>query len=132
MKMMYYRDQSLRISEDGFVHRPRYMDTHILHSARVTIGQIEVSSHQLGIEARRATRVPRIERICRLCNKEIESEEHFICRCRAHEDIRHTHATLFRGRTSLHRLMESTNQRGLGQFILEIQNMMKRLQKKLM
>ena len=72
------------------------------------------------IEAGRAARVPRIERICRLCREEIESEEHFICRCRAYEDIRHRHATLFHGRSSLHQLMESADQRGLGQFILEI------------
>ena len=113
-KMLYYRDQFMSTSGDGFIQRPRYMDVHMSHSARVAIGQLRVSSHQLEIEAGRAAHIPRAERICRLCSEEIESEEHFVCRCRAYSDLRERHATLFHGHTSLRQLMESANQRGLG------------------
>lgn len=112
----------MSISEGGFIQRPRYMDVHMSHNARVAIGQLRVSSHQLAIETGRAAHIPRAERICRLCSEEIESEEHFVCRCRAYSDIRHRHATLFHGCTSLRQLMESADQRGLGQFILELQS----------
>ena len=86
-KMLYYRDCFMSISEDGFIQRPRYMDVYMPHSSRVAVGQLRVSSHQLEIEAGRARRVPRAERICRLCQEEIESEEHYVCRCRAYSDI---------------------------------------------
>ena len=62
-KMLYYRDCFMSISEDGFIQRPGYMDVYMPHSARVAIGQLRVSSHQLEIETGRAARIPRAERI---------------------------------------------------------------------
>ena len=120
-KMLYYRDCFMNISEDGFVQRPRYMDVYMPHSSRVAIGQLRVSSHQLEIEAGRAARIPRAERICRLCQEEVESEEHHVCRCRAYSDIRERYATIFCGHPSLRQIMESTDQRRLGQFLVEAQ-----------
>ena len=87
---------------------------------RVAIGQLRVSSHRLEIEAGRASRVPRAQRICRSCSEEIESEEHFTCRCRAYSTIRDRYTTLFSADTSLRQLMESADQRHLGQVLLEI------------
>lgn len=87
----------------------------------MAVGQLRVSSHQLEIEAGRARRVPRAERICRLCQEEIESEEHYVCRCRAYSDIRERYTTIFSGHPSLHQIMESADQRKFGQFLLEAQ-----------
>ena len=120
-KMLYYRDCFMSISEDGFIQRPRYMDVYMPHSSRVAVGQLRVSSHQLEIEASRARCVPRAERICRLCQEEIESEEHYVCRCRTYSDIRERYTTIFSGHPSLHQIMESADQRKFGQFLLEAQ-----------
>src|SRR5271154_1222557 len=90
-------------------------------SARVAIGQLRVSSHQLEIEAGRAARIPRAERICRLCQEEVESEEHYVCICRAYSDIRERYTTLFSGHPSLRQIMESADQRRFSQVLLEIQ-----------
>ena len=120
-KMSYYRDCFLSVSEDGFIQRPGYMDVYMSHSARVAIGQLRVSSHQLEIEAGKAARVTRAERICRLCQEEVESEEHYVCRCRAYSDIRDRYTTIFNGEPSLRQIMESADQRKFGQFLLEIQ-----------
>ncbi|MCO5563810.1 hypothetical protein L7F22_017459 [Adiantum nelumboides] len=83
-KMLYYRDQFMTILEDGFIQRPRYMDVYMPHSARVAIGQLRVSSHRLEIEAGRAAHISREHRICRICRAEVESEEHYVCSCRAY------------------------------------------------
>ena len=44
-KMAFYRGNFLQVSEDGFVTRPSYMDTHLSHGLRCAIGQICTSSH---------------------------------------------------------------------------------------
>ena len=49
-KMAFYRGNFLQVSEDGFVTRPSYMDTHLSHGLRCAIGKIRTSSHQLEIE----------------------------------------------------------------------------------
>ena len=49
-KMLDYRDHFLTMSDDGFIQRPRYMDTYMPHSSRVAIGQLGVASHRLRIE----------------------------------------------------------------------------------
>ena len=49
-KMLEYREQFLTILPDGFIQRPRYMDTYMPHSSRVAIGQLRVASHRLEIE----------------------------------------------------------------------------------
>ena len=70
----------MRITEDGFIQRPSYLDTYMSHIMRIAIGQLKVSSHQLEIEAGRAAHILREQRICRLCHTEVESEEHYVCR----------------------------------------------------
>lgn len=120
-KMLYYRDEFMTLLADGFIQRPRYMDTYMPHSLRVAIGQLRVSSHRLEIETGRAAAVPRAERTCRVCREEVESEEHFVCTCRAYEGIRGRYESLFAGQPTLRQLMESRDQRQLGLFILEIQ-----------
>ncbi|KAI5054061.1 hypothetical protein GOP47_0031046 [Adiantum capillus-veneris] len=96
-RMSDYRDQFLTILSGGFIQRPRYMDTYMPHSSRVAIGQLRVASHRLEIEIGRHTGVPREERVCRACTEEVESEEHFVCRCRAYTEIRGRYEALFRG-----------------------------------
>jgi len=120
-KTLYYREQFLSILADGFIQRPRYMDTYMPHSSRVAIGQLRVSSHRLEIETSRATHITREARICRLCSEEVESEEHHVCRCRALEGIRARYEALFSGQPTLRELMESRDQRQLGQFLVEAQ-----------
>ena len=65
---------------------------------------------------------PEPERICRLCQEEVESEEHYVCRCRAYGDIRERYTTIFHGHLSLREIMESADQRRFGQFLVEIQH----------
>ena len=50
--MAFYKENFLQISEDGFITRPQYMDTHLSHNIRCTIGQIQTSSHQLEIKVK--------------------------------------------------------------------------------
>jgi len=52
-KMAFYREHLLQLTEDGFVTRPSYMDTHLSHALRCAIGQIRTSSHQLEVETGR-------------------------------------------------------------------------------
>ena len=72
--MTFYRDHFLHTKVDGFIIRPRYMDTHLSRA----IGQIRTSSHQLRIETRRYGFVPHAHCTCQL---EPDTEEHYICRC---------------------------------------------------
>lgn len=120
-KMSYYRDHFLTILDDGFIQRPRYMDIHMPHSSRVAIGQLRVASHRLEIETGRARDIPLEERICRICRDEVESEEHFVCRCSAYADIRGRYESLFRGQPTLREIMASRDQRQLGRYLIEIQ-----------
>ncbi|KAH7281279.1 hypothetical protein KP509_36G038900 [Ceratopteris richardii] len=83
-KMLHYREHFLRISDQGFIETPRYMQTYLSHHLRVIIGQLRVSSHQLEIERGRARGVPREERWCPVCHTEIKSEEHLVIRCPAY------------------------------------------------
>ncbi|MCO5615014.1 hypothetical protein L7F22_069302 [Adiantum nelumboides] len=89
------------------------MDVYMSHSARVAIGQLQVSSHNLEIEARRATHIPREHKICRICRAEVASEEYYVCSCRAYHDTRSHYSTLFSGQPTLRELMESRDQRQL-------------------
>ncbi|RYA67342.1 hypothetical protein DD595_26345, partial [Enterobacter cloacae complex sp. 4DZ3-17B2] len=65
-KMADYKENFLQLSEDGFVIRPSYMDTHLSHGLRCAIGQIRTSSHQLEIEFGRFRGIPPESRICKL------------------------------------------------------------------
>ncbi|KAH7315216.1 hypothetical protein KP509_21G040600 [Ceratopteris richardii] len=65
----------------------------MLHSSRVAIGEMRVSSHGLEIEMGRALDIPREEWICKV---EMEDEEHFVCRCRAYADIRGRYESVYR------------------------------------
>ncbi|MCO5551803.1 hypothetical protein L7F22_005305 [Adiantum nelumboides] len=76
-KMAFYRGNFLQVSEDGFVTRPRYMDTHLSHGLRCAIGQIRTSSHQLEIEFGRFQGIPPKDRLCKLCGTEPETELHY-------------------------------------------------------
>ncbi|MCO5572665.1 hypothetical protein L7F22_026423 [Adiantum nelumboides] len=62
-KMAFYRGNFLQVSEDGFVTRPSYMDTHLSHGLRCAIGQIRTSSHQLEIEFGRFQGIPPEDRL---------------------------------------------------------------------
>lgn len=121
VKMQYYRDHFLRLTEDGFIQRPGYMDVFMSHAMRIAIGQLRVSSHTLEIEAGRAVRVAREDRICRLCSREVESEEHYVCRCPVYYEIRGRYHCLFReGFGPISRITDFPDQRCLGLFLMEL------------
>ena len=42
---------TLHMSQDGFILKPSYMDTHLSHALRTMMGQLMTSSHQLEREA---------------------------------------------------------------------------------
>ena len=52
-KMRFYREHFLQLTEDGYMIRPTYMDSHLSHGIRCAIGQICTSSHNLEIETGR-------------------------------------------------------------------------------
>ncbi|KAH6557133.1 hypothetical protein KP509_1Z132300 [Ceratopteris richardii] len=120
-KRQHYREHFLTVAADGFIQRPRYMDTYMAPDERVAIGQLRVSSHQLEIEVGRATHTPRDERLCRICREEVEDEEHYTCRCQAYEDIRDRYPHLFRGPREIRALLGTEDQRPLGRFLVELQ-----------
>ena len=39
-KMQFYKDHLMRLTNDGFIMRPDYMDIHMSHAMRIAIGQI--------------------------------------------------------------------------------------------
>ena len=86
-KMAFYREHLLELTQDGFVMRPTYMDTHLSHELRCVIGQMRTSSHQLEIETGRCRGVPTEARICQLCHIEPETELHHICHCPVYYEI---------------------------------------------
>ncbi|KAH6558407.1 hypothetical protein KP509_1Z065800 [Ceratopteris richardii] len=120
-KRQHYREHFLTVTADGFIQRPRYMDTYMAPAERVAIGQLRLSSHQLEIEIGRATHTPRDERLCRICREEVEDEEHYTCRCQAYEDIRDRYPQLFRGPREIRALLGTEDQRPLGRFLVELQ-----------
>ncbi|MCO5581339.1 hypothetical protein L7F22_035220 [Adiantum nelumboides] len=69
----------------------------------------------------RQSHIPREHRICRICRAKVESEEHYVCNCRAYHGIRSHYTALFSRQPTLRELMESRDQRQLGRFLLEIQ-----------
>ena len=101
--------------------RPSYMDTHLSWGMRSAIEQLRTSSHQLEIEAGRATHTPREERLCRICREEVEDEEHYTCRCPAYEDIGGRYPQLFREGSEIRALLDTAYQRPLGHFLVKIQ-----------
>lgn len=120
-KMAFYRENFLQLSEDGFVTRPSYMDTHLSHGLRCAIGQIRTSSHQLEIEFGRFRGIPPESRICKLCGIEPETELHYICHCTVYYEIRGRFHCLFReGFGPLDRVMQYQDQRCLGMYLLEL------------
>lgn len=120
-KMAQYQSHFLHISPDGFILRPTYMDTHLSHGIRSTIGQIRTSSHHLRIETGRSEDLEPADRICQLCYQEAETEEHYICRCTVYYEIRGRYHCLFReGFGPLRKVMEYEDQRCLGLFLLEL------------
>ncbi|KAH7299191.1 hypothetical protein KP509_25G076700 [Ceratopteris richardii] len=119
--MVFYRDHLLRLTRDGFVVKPSYMDTHLSYGVQCAIGQIRTSSHQLEIETGRYRGVPTQDRICRLCRREPEIELHYICHCFAYYEIRERFHCLFReGFGSFSRVMGYEDQRCLGLFLLKV------------
>ena len=48
-KMALYREHFLHTFEEGFIIRPRYMNSHLSHGLQCVIGQLRTSSHQLHI-----------------------------------------------------------------------------------
>ncbi|KAI5070875.1 hypothetical protein GOP47_0015218 [Adiantum capillus-veneris] len=119
--MAFYKEQFLHMSEDGFVVWPKYMDSHLSHGLQCVIGQLRTSSHQLQIETSRYTSTPAEERVCELCDIEPETEEHYICRCLVYYEIRgHFHCLFRDGFGSVSRVMDYTDQRCLGLFLLEL------------
>ncbi|KAH6554789.1 hypothetical protein KP509_1Z306500 [Ceratopteris richardii] len=112
-KMLYYREHFVHIFDEGFIEAPRYMQTYLPHHLRVVIGQLEVSSHQLEIERGQSRGVPRDERCCPVCEIEVESEEHFVIRCRAYLDLR----AQFQIEESLQLCMTMGEQQRLGRFL---------------
>ncbi|MCO5597596.1 hypothetical protein L7F22_051675 [Adiantum nelumboides] len=110
--MAFYRGNFLQVSEDGFVTRPRYMDTHLSHGLRCAIGQIRASSHQLEIEFGRFQGIPPEDRLCKLCGTEPETELHYICHCTVYYEIRGRFHCLFKeGFGPLDRVMKYEDQR---------------------
>ena len=120
-KMAFYRGNFLQVSEDGFVTRPSYMDTHLSHGLRCAIGQIRTSSHQLEIEFGRFQGIPPEDRLCKLCGTEPETELHYVCHCTVYYEIRGRFHCLFKeGFGPLDRVMKYEDQRCLGLYLLEI------------
>lgn len=120
-KTAFYKENFLRLTEDGFIVRPEYMDTHLSFGIRCAIGQIRTSSHQLEVETGRYSGIPPEKRICRICHYEPETEEHHICRCTAFYEIRGRFHCLFKeGFGPLSKVMEYCDQRCLGLFLVEI------------
>ena len=82
-KMHFYRDNLLCIIYDDFIIQPKYMDVHLLYGNRCAIRQMRKSSHQPHIEIGRygPHALPTEERIYQLYGLELETKEHYICRC---------------------------------------------------
>ncbi len=120
-KMAFYRAHLLQLTEEGFVIRPGYMDTHLSHGIRCAIGQLRTSSHQLQIETGRYGGIPVEARICHLCRIEPETELHYTCHCPVYYEIRGRFHCLFReGFGPFSRVMRYEDQRCLGLFLLEL------------
>ena len=60
--IVYYKDHFIDFSEDGFIQRPRYMDTYMPHNFHKALGQLLVLFDQLEIETGRGLHIPRAER----------------------------------------------------------------------
>ena len=119
-KMAHYKGNFLRITDDGFVERPSYMDSHLSHGLRCVIGQMRTSSHQLEIETGRFRGIPAKDRTCQLCHREPETELHFIYHCPVYYEIRGRYHCLFRdGFGPLSKVMSFPDQRCLGLYLLE-------------
>ncbi|MCO5592911.1 hypothetical protein L7F22_046915 [Adiantum nelumboides] len=107
-----FRGNFLQVSEDGFVTRPSYMDTHLSHGLRCAIGQIRTSSHQLEIEFGRFQGIPPEDRLCKLCGTEPETELYYVCHCTVYYEIRGRFHCLFKeGFGPLDRVMKYEDQR---------------------
>ena len=101
--------------------RPAYMDAHLSHGIRCVIGQIRTSLHNLEIEMGRFRGTQGEERMCQLCRIEPKTEMHHICCCPVYYEIRGRFYCLFReGFGPLTGVMNYTDQRCLGLFLLEI------------
>ena len=108
------------VTEDGFVERPSYMDSHLSHGLRCVIGQMRTSPHQLEIETGRFRGIPAKDRTCQLCHREPETELHFICHCPVYYEIRGRYHCLFRDRFGpLSKVMSFPDQCCLGLYLLE-------------
>ena len=64
------------MSQDGFIIKFFYMDTHLSHALRTVVDQIRTTSHQLEIETGRYTRKFMEEQICQSCHQDMASEEY--------------------------------------------------------
>ena len=69
------------MSQDGFIIKFFYMDTHLSHALRTVVDQIRTTSHQLEIETGRYTRKFMEEQIDQLCHQDVELKEHYVCYC---------------------------------------------------
>ena len=52
--------------------------------------------------------------------EEVESEEHFVCRCRARQRVRDRYPALFEGQQSLAHMMETRDMKRFGKLLLEL------------
>ena len=120
-KKKFYKEHFLRLSDDDFITREAYMDVHLSYNVRSAIGQIRASSHNLEIETGHFRGIQGEERMCQLCRIEPETEMHHIYCCPVYYEIRGRFHCLFReGFGPQARVMNYTDQRCLGLFLLEI------------
>ena len=109
----------LHLIENGFIIRLRHMNICLSHGFKCVICQI-CTSYQLRIEIRRygLERLPLEDHTYQLWHLEPEIEEHYICRCPKHYEIRGRFHCLFReGFGPLGTIMASTSLRCLGLFL---------------
>lgn len=89
-KLETYKQCFRILSKSGKPTLPLYLRAHVSFDLRMIMGHLQIRSHRLKIETDRWLRPkpPKESRIRRLCNRDVETEEHFVFYCPAYEDIR--------------------------------------------
>ena len=92
----------LRITEpDHMCTMQRYLKKEKSKVRRQIFARFRTGSHWLQVQVGRFQYMERKDRICGHCaTEEIEDEEHFLFRCKYHENIRSQHKDLFVGPAS--------------------------------
>ena len=75
-KMAHYKENFLQVLDDGFVIRPKYLDTHLSYGVRCVIIQMCTSLHQLEIETSMFIGVQAKDQICQVCQREPKTKLH--------------------------------------------------------